>query len=458
MGVPRKRKAMPAQPTRPPLRAIPVLVALLVSFLACPGCEHISGYLGFLQRHRSLENAFQNQPRMELLREISPEGCFRLQGPLVLSRQQDTPLLAAFVSRRFGQEEVVVARELVVGIPFYEAFIPEGEYTLFFFADLDRNGFFDSHELVGQTPPEDPVRVAADRTEDGLTVEGPKVGIHFDRPAVSGFPLQIKVNSRTFMFDSLENDFFDPRYGQIGLYRPTELITHTQGFFFGLDEYDVRKTQVLFIHGIGGTPRDWKFIVEGMDRSRFQPWFFYYPSGLPLEKLGSLLARINIDLEDALKDPNRRLVIVAHSMGGLVGQAAVNRLCRDGTPPYLKMYISFSTPYGGVEGAKIGVDHAPLVVPSWRDVAAGSAFLDRLYRQEWNPEVPSYLFFGYRDDSLVKSSSAGDGVIPLKSQLDPRKQFTAHRVYGFDATHVGILNDEEARRVFYQVLELARQK
>jgi hypothetical protein len=122
------------------------------------------------------------------------------------------------------------------------------------------------------------------------------------------------------------------------------------------------------------------------------------------------------------------------------------------------MYISFSTPYGGVEGAKIGVDHAPRVVPSWKDVAAGSAFLDHLYRQKCSPEVPSYLFFGYRDDSLVKSSSAGDGVIPLKSQLDSRKQITAQKVYGFDATHVGILNDEEARRVFYRVLELASQK
>ena len=435
-----------------------VLLALFSSFLPFFGCEHISGYLGFLQRHRSLENAFQNQPRVELLREISPEGCFRLQGPLALDRQQDTPLLAVVVSRRFGQDEVVVALELILGIPFYAAFIPEGKYTLFFFADLDRNGFFDSHELVGQTPPDHPVTVAVDQTQDGFTVEAPKVEIDLERARVSDFPLRVKVTSRAYIYDSLENDFFDPRYGQMGLYQPTALITHTQGFFFGLEDYDSRKTQVLFIHGIGGTARDWKFIVEGMDRARFQPWFFYYPSGLPLEKLGSLLARILIDFEKAFKDPNRRLVIVAHSMGGLVGQAVVNKLCREGTPPYLKMYISFSTPYGGVEGVKIGVEHAPVVVPSWKDVASGSAFLDRLYQQKCSPEVPSYLFFGYRDDSLLKSRQSGDGVIPLKSQLDPRKQLTAQKVYGFDATHVGILNDELARKVFNQVLELATQR
>lgn len=439
-------------------RAIIGLFLVSALVLSSEGCGHVSGYLGFLQRHRSLENAFQNQPRLELLRELSPEGCFRLEGNLVLSKQQDTPLLAIAVSRRYGEEEVVVARELVVGIPFYDVFIPEGEYDLFFFADLDRNGSFESHELVGQTAPDHPVSITADRTEDGFTVEGPKVGIDFNRPRVSDFPLQIKATSRTFIFDSLDNDFFNPRYGQMGLYRPTALITHTQGFFFGLEKYDPRKAQVIFVHGIGGTPRDWKFIVEGMDRTRFQAWFFYYPSGLPLEKLGSLLARILFDIDKALRDTNQRLVVVAHSMGGLVGQAAINKLCRDGTPPYLKMYISFSTPYGGVSGAKIGVEYAPVVVPSWKDVAAGSAFLDRLYQQKCSPEVPSYLFFGYRDDSLVKSRSSSDGVITLKSQLDPRKQLTAQKVYGFNATHVGILKDEEARRVFYQLLELASRK
>ncbi|MBI5057159.1 MAG: hypothetical protein HZB61_11160 [Nitrospirae bacterium] len=429
------------------------LIILLLSAFVLAGCAQVSGYLGFLQRHKSVENAFQNQQRVELLMELSPEDCFRLQGYLAFSSQRDTPLLSVIVSNRFGKDEVVVARELVIGIPFYTVFVPEGEYTLFFFADLDRNGTFDSHELVGQTSPDDPVRVAAGLTKDSFTVEGPKVAIDFDRPRVSAFPLQIKVTHRTYIYDSLRDDFFDARYGQVGLYQPTALITHTQGFFFGLEEYDARKIQVLFVHGVGGTPQDWKFIIDGMDRARFQPWFFYYPSGLPLEKLGSLLARIIIDINKSIV--NNRLIIVAHSMGGLVAQDAINKLCRDGTPEYLKMYISFSTPYGGVGGAKTGVEYAPLVVPSWKDVAEGSAFLDNMYRQRCSPESPSYLFFGYRDDSLVRSSDSSDGVITLKSQLDPRKQFAVQKVYGFDATHVGILNDKESLRVFNQTLELA---
>ncbi len=62
------------------------------------------------------------------------------------------------------------------------------------------------------------------------------------------------------------------------------------------------------------------------------------------------------------------------------------------------------------------------------------------------------------NEEVVKSSSSSDGVITLKSQLDPRKQLTASKVYGFDATHMGILNDEESRKVFNQTLELATQR
>lgn len=347
---------MPCLPAGTPLQPSLVFLMVLLTFPVSSGCGHFSGYLGFLHKQKALENAYQHAPQGKLLRELAPENCFRLQGPLVLDQQENIPLLAAAVTGTFGEEEVVVAREVLLAFFFYNFFIPEGEYTLFFFADLDRNGLFEAHELVGQTPPDNPIRVAADRTEDGFTVEGPRVAIDLNRPRHSDFPLQTRVTNRSHTFDSLEDDFFDARYGQMGLYRPTALIAHTQGFLFGLEEFDLRKTLVIFVHGIGGTPQDWKYTVQGMDRTRFQPWFFYYPSGLPLERLGLLLARI---ISDIGKIPDMKLkgvVIVAHGMGGLVGQAAVNKLCRDGTPSYLKMYISFSTPYGGVEGAKIGVE------------------------------------------------------------------------------------------------------
>ena len=86
-------------------------------------------------------------------------------------------------------------------------------------------------------------------------------------------------------------------------------------------------------------------LVEGLDRTRFQPWFFFYPSGLPLEQSAAVLSSI---LEVAVQDLGlHRVAIVAHSMGGLVAYSAVSMLCRDGLPDWLALFVSIATPYGG---------------------------------------------------------------------------------------------------------------
>lgn len=446
------RKAKPPPPIRISVRAILVFLALILSFLTCPGCGHISGYLGFLQRHKSLENTFHNQPRVALLRELSPEDCFVLQGTLALSGQREEPLLVVAVSDRFYEQEIVTTWTLRSPTLGYTVFIPEGDYHLHIFADLDRNGYFDPQELIGRTPPGRPVQVTADRAVDGILVEGPAIPLDFDHPRVSDLLMRTKVTPHSFKFASLGDEFFDARYGFMGLYRPTALLAHTQGFVFGLEDFDENKTMVLFVHGIGGTPQDWKYIVEGLDRKRFQPFFFFYPSGLPLEKLGALLAQVIKTMDKSVEFRLNRLVIVAHSMGGLVGRVAINHLCRQGPPPYLKSYISFSAPYGGVEQARIAMEKAPVVVPSWRDVTPGSAFLHQMYQLNLPREVPFYLFFGYRNPSFFKSKESSDGEILLSSQLDPRIRYDALKTYGFDSTHVGILNNEKPQQEFNRVL------
>jgi pimeloyl-ACP methyl ester carboxylesterase len=204
---------------------------------------------------------------------------------------------------------------------------------------------------------------------------------------------------------------------------------------------------VVFVHGVQGTPRDFSYLVDGIDRNLYQPWFYFYPSGMPLQKLGSLLADILKFASDSGSFPMKRVIVVAHSMGGLVALSALNQLCSDGAPPYLKGYVSFDSPYGGMEAAKAGVENAPAVVPSWRDVATGSPFLERLYQGPATGALPFYLFFGY------ETGDSSDGTISLHSQLEPKVHFSAFKRYGFNSTHEGILHDEGARQAFYQVLE-----
>jgi len=43
------------------------------------------------------------------------------------------------------------------------------------------------------------------------------------------------------------------------------------------------------------------------------------------------------------------------------------------------------------------------------------------------------------------------GTITLQSQLEHKIQFVAHKTDGFNASHVGILNDDQARQAFYRI-------
>jgi hypothetical protein len=150
-----------------------------------------------------------------------------------------------------------------------------------------------------------------------------------------------------------------------------------------------------------------------------------------------------------------RVAIVAHSMGGLVGLLAVNQLCRDGRPFYLRMYASFDTPYGGVEAVAGAVKRRVELVPSWIDVATGSPFLTRLHATPLPKDLPFHLFFGWGDPQGNGPSPAGDGTITLASQLDPRAQVAATAMSGFASTHVGILSNPGAIEALAQALDEA---
>jgi pimeloyl-ACP methyl ester carboxylesterase len=344
---------------------------------------------------------------------------------------------------------MVAVVQIQKSVDYYMAFLPKGDYQLFIFSDLDGNGDFESNELVGQAS----VSVKPENSLDGAVVEGPPITLHLDHPGEVDFHINEKVRSTGYVYASLDDTFFDPKYGTIGLYNPTELISHNQGFIFGLEDFDQRKTMVLFVHGIGGTPRDWKFIVDGLDRSRFQPFFFYYPTGLPLDKLGTLLEQIIDYIGSNSKNHSHEIVLVAHSMGGLVVLSAINKLLQKGFPAYLKMFCSFSTPYGGSDPARYWENKTPIMVPAWRDIATKSDFMENLIHQPFPKKLPFYLFFSYNDPSTIKHRDNGDGVITLRAQLEPSLQAAAAKVIGFDATHMGILNSEAARESFFQLLD-----
>jgi pimeloyl-ACP methyl ester carboxylesterase len=422
------------------------LVLLAVSLvLPLSSCS----YVNFFARKAHWGITFKGIPSMSALNNLAPQESLIVGGRINKPQQRQEPLLLVAVSNQYRKNEMVAVVQIQKSADIYMAFLPKGDYQLLIFADLDGNEDFESNEVVGRGM----VSVKPENSINDAIIEGPTITLDMDRPGEVDFRVNEKVRPTDYVYTSLDDKFFDPKYGTIGLYYPTELISHNQGFIFGLEDFDPKKTMVLFVHGTAGTPQDWKFIVDGLDRSRFQPFFFYYPSGLPLDKLGTVLAQIIDYIGNNSKNHSRQIVLAAHSMGGLVAMSAISKLSQNSPPDYIRLFCSFSTPYGGSDPARYWENKAPIMVPAWHDIATKSAFLQDLVSRPFPRKLSFYLFFAYNDPSTIKSKDSGDGVITLRAQLEPSIQASATKVIGFDTSHTGILNDAKARESFFQALE-----
>ncbi|MEO1237633.1 MAG: hypothetical protein AAFX76_12670 [Planctomycetota bacterium] len=187
-----------------------------------------------------------------------------------------------------------------------------------------------------------------------------------------------------------------------------------------------------------------------MDRERYQPWVFYYPSALRLGLLGDYL-NLAIARLHARHRPER-VFIVAHSMGGLVAWSAVRAHQAKTPEPYVALLVTMASPLGGMGGASAGVDHAPVVMPCWIDLDPRSDFLAQLYNRPLPDSLGYALLHASEEpppeDALTSPrdyaevlDGFGDGTVKLTSQLHVPAVARADTRYGFVTTHMGVLRD-----------------
>jgi pimeloyl-ACP methyl ester carboxylesterase len=119
--------------------------------------------------------------------------------------------------------------------------------------------------------------------------------------------------------------------GAIGVLYPSEYNGRT-GIYL-LDPYEPGKIPVVFVHGLMSSPEAWDNAMNDLRgdtelRKRYQFWMFFYSTGNPILSSGARFRKSLNDLRTQL-DPDRkdpafdRMVLIGHSMGGLLSRLAI---------------------------------------------------------------------------------------------------------------------------------------
>ena len=146
---------------------------------------------------------------------------------------------------------------------------------------------------------------------------------HEGRPLAANITAAVQAN--------LDNTYV-VRNGLLGLFRPDRRVNDVG--LFGILPYDPDRIPVVFVHGLNSSPAVWRNAVNAIYadaelRDRYQPMLFLYPTGLNVPDAAGHL-RQSLDLYRDRWDPSRtnpnfrRMVIVGHSMGGLLTRLQVS--------------------------------------------------------------------------------------------------------------------------------------
>ena len=423
-----------------------VVIACLVPWMS--SCTHLK-YASVQAEYARIQNA---EPAQLNVKHMIERETFFVHGRCVDAPgryDQVSKAIAAF-SNRYRENERVDTMQFQVAGSHYGLNLPEGAYDLLVFADIDGNGVFDSSEVVGRRAVELSDALVPQKVLGQVDVElGDPVKVDWN---VTIEALAPPASSESLFYPagtirSLDDPLFDRSVSTLGMYDPASFLERAPTMFYALEEDLGYKIPVIFIHGIAGSARDFAGLVQRLDRDRYKAWFFYYPSGGDLNQLAELFYQIFLSGK-VYQSSGMPLIIVAHSMGGLIAREAINKYQGVPVENRVQLLITMASPFGGHPAAASGEKHGLIVLPSWRNLNPTSTFIANLYRKPLPDFVHHELIYAFQNPETIKLGENSDGVVPLSSQLDPRAQSQASGQFGFDSTHTGILaSDEVAARI-----------
>jgi hypothetical protein len=370
-----------------------------------------------------------------------------LRGRVSLAGPSGAPIVVAILRVPEHAESAlqIVDYQILAAPGTFSFFAPAGRYRVIAFEDTDRDQDYDATERLGAWNGfADVVAEEGSTTALDLEITG---GVPGPLPAVAMPTAEVR-SLRIGEIVPLDDPRFSASTGSRGMWEPLAFMEELGAGLFLLEPHVEGRTPVVLVHGMGGYPQEYRQLVASLDRARFEPWLVQYPSGWELTAVADYLSRGLIELTQTLSVTE--LCLVSHSMGGVVSRRALRFLAERQHPRLVRGFVTHASPLGGIPSAAAGVRFSPVQLPSWQSLVPDGPFVSVLYEQSL-PETTDYtLVFAF------DGQSAGDGVVPLTSQLRPEAQREARRVHGVHTGHVGILADDAALAVVAAALERCR--
>jgi pimeloyl-ACP methyl ester carboxylesterase len=227
---------------------------------------------------------------------------------------------------------------------------------------------------------------------------------------------------------------------------------------FRFGAYDPRKTAVIFINGINGSPTDFKTILAKLDLSTVQPWVYSYSSHRDLGESADKLFELLCD--ESTRDGPLTITLVGYSIGGLIARDVALHANDESSCARVPTLITLSTPWNGHKGAAWSYPFTSWLPAVWGDLIPGSAYLKHLFVSQPRQErklgnTAHFLLFSFgRPPGFGRS---GDGVVSVASQLFSDAQRQAAGVYGFNLSHDHMLDDANVLLTVENLLEQANE-
>ncbi len=204
----------------------------------------------------------------------------------------DSPIVVAAYSKKVNDIKIIHYTTLHEPGP-YELMVPAGTHNIIAFIDKNRNLTFDYGEPAGQILSHELITTAAGGVVGDLDIViSEKDNKKIDFPTGSRFPHKEYSGFHSTCpgaIINIEDKLFSEKYARKGFWSPLEFYKEIGGNIYFLEKYDPDKIPVLFVHGSSGSPQNWLTILKSLDRTRYQPWFFYYPSGASIDSMSYLM-------------------------------------------------------------------------------------------------------------------------------------------------------------------------